>query len=163
MTRNGRNGIRVDTGDRKREHRMKYYTIGYGGRKPDDFIILLKQKAVKTVVDVRLYPSSGSFGIYKKAKDPSKGVQGLLSTAKIEYISMIELGNNFMHYENWRELYQKFIEKVGDMLIERLTTALKTYPEPYCLMCCEKKASDCHREIIADQMVKQGHEVEHIE
>jgi len=142
---------------------MKFYTIGYGGRKPKDFVDLLKKNTIKTVVDVRLYPNSGGLGIYKKAKDLNKGIQGLLSTANIEYISLIELGNNFMHYENWRELYQRFMDRVGDVLIELLNNALKSHPLPFCLMCCEKKALDCHRNIIADYLIKQGHEVEHIE
>jgi len=142
---------------------MKFYTIGYGGRKPQDFVALLKQNAIKTVVDVRLYPSSGGLGIYKKAKDLNKGIQGLLSIANIKYISLIELGNNFMHYENWRELYQRFMDRVGNILIEPLNNALKSHPLPFCLMCCEKKALDCHRKIIADYLIKQGNEVEHIE
>jgi uncharacterized protein (DUF488 family) len=142
---------------------MKFYTIGYGGRKPEDLINLLKKNAVKTVVDVRLYPNSGGLGIYKKAKDPNKGIQGLLSTANIEYISLIELGNIFIHYENWRELYLKFMDRVGELLIERLMNALRALPVPFCLMCCEKNASDCHRKIIADYLIKHGHEVEHIE
>jgi len=142
---------------------MKFYTVGYGGRKPQDFVALLKQNNIKTVVDVRLYPSSGGLGIYKKAKDHNKGIQGLLSTANIEYISLIELGNNFMHYENWRELYRGFMDKVGDVLIELLNNALKLHSLPFCLMCCEKKASNCHRKIITDYLIQQGHEVEHIE
>jgi uncharacterized protein (DUF488 family) len=145
------------------QKKMKFYTIGYGGRKPQDFIALLKQNAIKTIVDVRLYPNSGGLGIYKKAKDPNKGIQGLLSTANIEYISLIELGNNFMHYENWHELYQKFMDRVGELLIERLMDVLRAHPEPFCLMCCEKQASNCHRKIIADYLVKKGYEVEHIE
>ena len=31
---------------------MKFYTIGYGGRMPQEFLDLFKQRGVKVVVDV---------------------------------------------------------------------------------------------------------------
>jgi hypothetical protein len=34
---------------------------------------------------------------------------------------------------------------------------------PFCLMCCEKHASGCHRKLIADYLVNRGYEVEHLE
>lgn len=144
------------------KQKMRFYTIGYGGRRPEDFVNLLKQNSIKTVVDVRLYPSSGGLGIYKRAKDPDEGIQGLLSAVGIGYVSLIELGNIFLNHENWHELYEQFTNQAGDMLTGCLMNALKLHPEPYCLMCCEKDAAKCHRMIIADNLVRQGHEVKHI-
>ena len=47
---------------------MKFYTIGYGGRKPQEFLDLLKQKGVKVVVDVRLRPDFASMGSFCRIK-----------------------------------------------------------------------------------------------
>lgn len=139
---------------------MKFYTIGYGGRKPEEFIVLLKHRDIKLVVDVRLRPDRASFGIYKKANDSNKGIERLLSDANIKYISLVELGNMFKAYEGtWEIKYKLLLDKVGDLLTEQL----KNIPIPFCLMCAEKLALECHRWLIADYLVKKGWEVEHIE
>lgn len=101
---------------------MKFYTIGYGGRKPEDLVDLLKQKNIKTVVDVRLRPDRASMRIYKKVKEPNQGIEGLLARKGISYISLLELGNIFLEHEDWQVRYQRFLEKAGDLLIERLLT-----------------------------------------
>jgi uncharacterized protein (DUF488 family) len=138
---------------------MKFFTIGYGGRSPDKFLGLLGTYGITVVVDVRLRPDRASMGAYKLAKDPNKGIQGMLGRAGIEYLSLVELGNLFLDFDDWQTKYRILMEKAGDLLIERLLRISK----PFCLMCAEKSAELCHRAIIADYLVKNGWEVEHIE
>ena len=138
---------------------MKFYTIGYGGRNPREFVDLLKLKGVKTIVDVRLRPDRSSMGAYVKARSPKKGIQKLLSHAHIGYVSMLEMGNIFWNYEDWRERYKQLIDRAGELLTDRLTE-MET---PFCLMCAEKKVVNCHRQVISDYLVLKGHEVEHLE
>ncbi len=137
---------------------MKLYTIGYGGRKPEEFLDLLKQKDVKVLVDVRLRPDRASMGSYIRAKSEDKGIQKLLGTAGIEYISLVELGNVFLEDTGWRERYRELLGKAGDLLIQRL----ENVPSPFCLMCAEKSPGECHRSIIAEYLAGKGYEVEHI-
>lgn len=138
---------------------MKFYTIGYGGRKPQEFLDFLKQKGVKVVVDVRLRPNRAYWGCYAKAKSQDKGIQKLLATGGIEYISLMELGNVFLGCADLRERYRQLLEKEGDFL----TGPLQSIPGPFCLMCAEKSPVDCHRFLIAEHLVSKGYEVEHIE
>jgi uncharacterized protein (DUF488 family) len=138
---------------------MKFFTIGYGGRIPDEFLGLLGRYGITRVVDVRLRPDRASMGAYVKAKESSKGIEGLLGRAGIEYLSLVELGNLFLGFDDWQVRYRTLLEKAGDLLFERLLGISK----PFCLMCAEKLAEQCHRAIIAEYLVKKGWEVEHIE
>jgi uncharacterized protein (DUF488 family) len=138
---------------------VKFFTIGYGGRKPKEFLGALKQRGIKAVVDVRLRPNRASRGTYIKAKTADKGIQRLLAEGGIEYFSLVELGNKFLGQEDWRERYQELLDKDGALLTEPLFQI----PTPSCLMCAEKSSADCHRREISDYLVEKGHEVEHIE
>ncbi len=139
---------------------MRFYTIGYGGRKPQEFVDLLKQKEVKVIVDVRLRPDRASMGIWTKAKTPDKGIEKLLRDAGIGYHSFIELGNIFIDSPTWREMYRQLLTQSGELLVKRLLVV----PEPFCLLCAEKKFPECHRLEIADYLVRtRDAKVEHLE
>ncbi len=137
----------------------KFYTIGYGGRHPDDFLALLRLHDIVLVVDVRLRPDRASMGVYAQAKSSAKGIQGLLAKNGVRYVSFPELGNVFRDTEDWRQRYQRLIEQAGDVLLQRLWTV----PSPFCLMCAEQKVQDCHRLIVAEYLERRGWKVEHIE
>lgn len=137
-----------------------FFTIGYGGREPDTFVRLLTEKGVKAIVDVRLRPDRASMGAYIKAKTEDKGIEKLLASANIKYYSLIELGNLFLNYADWRSPYMNLLQKTGDLLFAKLHSV----PEPFCLLCAEKKVNECHREIIAEHLQVYGYNlVEHIE
>jgi uncharacterized protein (DUF488 family) len=138
---------------------MKAYTIGYGGRKPQEFLDLLRANNVKVIVDVRLRPDRASMGTYVKAHSSDKGIQALLAKADIHYFSFVELGNIFLDFADWKERYRHLIDNTGDLLIERLLQL----PTPFCLMCAEKHADRCHRSIIAAYLQTKGYDIEHIE
>lgn len=138
---------------------MRFFTIGYGGRAPADFVALLKEHGIRTVVDVRLRPEFSSMGIYARAKRPDRGIQALLEGAGIGYVSKIQLGNVFMDREDWRARYQDLLDRAGHLLV----TGLAEIPGPIALMCAEKRVSECHRGLIADWLVRNGWVVTHIE
>jgi hypothetical protein len=55
---------------------MIVFTVGYGGRKPDELVDLLRDNGVRALVDVRVRPDRASMGVWVKAKDPGKGIEG---------------------------------------------------------------------------------------
>jgi hypothetical protein len=78
-----------------------------------------------------------------------------LAGANIAYRSIVELGNLFIDCEDWRERYACLWDRAGDILAERLWHL----PAPFCLMGAEKRATECHRQRIADYLVEQGYVV----
>lgn len=138
---------------------MQVYTIGYGGRMPEELLELLKARGVQAVVDVRLRPDRSAMGVYAKAKDPSKGIAHVLAGAGIQYFAFVEMGNLFVDLSDWAERYRRMLDLAGELLTERLGQV----PEPFCLLCAEKKAAECHRKLIGEFLTARGHQVEHIE
>jgi uncharacterized protein (DUF488 family) len=139
---------------------MKFYTIGYGGRRPAEFLELLVRRGVRCIADVRVRPDRASMGAYTKAKAPGKGIEGLLAERGIAYRSILELGNPFLDLDDWRPSYRELLDRAGDLLVPRLADL----PRPFCLLCAEKRVADCHRQLIANFLVaRHGWEVEHIE
>jgi uncharacterized protein (DUF488 family) len=139
---------------------MEAFTVGYGGRIPDEFARMLAKAGVKTVIDVRLRPDKAAMGSFAKAKDADKGIAGLLAKAKVGYISLPELGNPFMDYDDWPHRYAKFLDAAGPLLFDRLADVAG----PVCLMCAEKKVCECHRRHIAEYLTKtRGWKFTHLE
>ena len=139
---------------------MEAFTVGYGGRIPDEFAKLLAAKGVKTIVDVRLRPDRATMGSFVKAKEAGKGIAGLLASAGVGYVSLPELGNVFLDYDDWPTRYEKFLEAAGPLLFDRLAGV----GGPICLMCAEKKVCECHRRHIAAYLMKtKGWKFTHIE
>ena len=138
---------------------MKVYTIGYGGRRPEEFLNLLRAQDIRAVVDVRLRPDRSAMGIFTRARTADKGIQGLLAGAEIQYFSFVELGNLFGEVPDWAERYKRMLDVAGDLLTDRL----QSVPQPFCLLCAEKRVTECHRRLIGDFLAAKGHQIEHIE
>lgn len=137
---------------------MKCFTIGYGGRAPQDFAALLAAHGVRTVVDVRAIPERASMGSYVKAKTRDKGIEKLLGGAGIEYVSMKALGNPFKDDVDWKRRYAELMQQEG---LERVQP-LFALEGPICLLCAEKHVDQCHRLFIGNLLQAKGHQVEHI-
>lgn len=137
---------------------MQIYTIGYGGRRPEAFVDMLQEHGITCVVDVRLRPDRSSMGAYVKARSADKGIERLLRSGGITYVSLIELGNVFMGCADWPERYGRLFEQSGALLTERL----RAMAAPFCLMCAERQATSCHRRVIAEYLTQWGYESLHL-
>jgi uncharacterized protein (DUF488 family) len=144
---------------------MTFFTIGYGGNKPADFVEILKTHKIKSIIDVRLRPDKASMGLYQKAKGNNKGIQKLLNDKGIEYFSFVELGNLFVDdKDSWKLKYEELLKASGELLTKNLLTLIKDgkIPQPFCLMCAEKDENECHRKQIADYLIQNGWACTHL-
>jgi uncharacterized protein (DUF488 family) len=139
---------------------MEFFTIGYGGRSPENFLELLESHGVRTVADVRIRPDRAAMGSYTKARTGDKGIERLLRERGIAYYHILELGNLFFDLEDWRTPYRDLLRNSGKLLVARL----QFLPAPICLLCAEKRVAECHRGMIAEHLVTtHGWTVHHIE
>jgi uncharacterized protein (DUF488 family) len=145
------------TGEARPSSKRKLFTIGYGGRSPEELLERLARHGVRAVVDVRLSPR-GHLGSFTRASAGGKGIQGLLARRGIEYVWVRELGNPFRDRADWREPYRAHLESLGAAVLDLLAGV----PEPYCLLCAEHRPSECHRACVAERLADAGYEIEHL-
>lgn len=126
---------------------MQIFTIGYGGRRLDDFIKLLMEYDVDILVDVRRFPRS-------KNQDFNGGNLGKeLSKHDINYVFMGEYLGGFR-----REGYEKHTETEGyERGINRLLDLASQ--GNVAIMCKERTSKGCHRRYIIRTLKDRGIEV----
>src|SRR4051812_33613456 len=98
----------------------QFFTIGYGGRRPEDFLEQLEAHGIGAVADVRLRPDRASMGAYTKARTADKGIERLLGERGIAYHHILELGNLFLDLDDWVPHYRALLHDSGALLVARL-------------------------------------------
>ena len=139
------------------------YTIGHSVYEPKDFVSLLKQNNINTIVDVRSTPYSKFASQYNK-----ETLKYYLKENKICYIFMGDLLG--ARYEDKNLLFDDGIvnfKKVQEIksFQDGITRLDKGITKGYniSLMCSEKEAFDCHRfGLISEFLNKIGINVKHI-
>ena len=139
---------------------MTIYTIGHSTRTLDELISLLREHDVQRLADIRRYPGSRRYPHFSK--------ESLGKSLPIEYVHMPELGgrrkplpdspNTAWHNEQFRAYADymatpEFANAIDALLESDLRTAI---------MCAEAVPWRCHRNLVADELTRRGHEVIHI-
>ena len=125
------------------------YTIGYGNRKFEDFVSLLKKYEIDTVVDVRRFPKS-RYPEYMK-----ENLEQELPKLGIKYVFMGEtLGGFRGGYRKYMETetYRKGIKNLLDL----------TKQGKIVIMCLERSPKGCHRRYISQTLKDLDVRVAHI-
>jgi uncharacterized protein (DUF488 family) len=126
------------------------FTIGYEGKKLDEFLSLLVEAGVDRVVDVRALPLSRRKGF---SKTP---LGGALAANGIEYVHVRAAGNPHRDIKDDSErslaLYARHIDANPDVLVA-IEAAIEG--RRAALLCMEADAQRCHRSIIADRLCRR--------
>ncbi|WP_406661164.1 DUF488 domain-containing protein [Methanolobus sp. ZRKC3] len=130
------------------------YTIGYGGRTPDEFIQMLMDNGISNLVDIRRYPHS-TFEEFN-----GESLRDTLPKNCILYYHCEGVGgmrdSKYVEYMETDEFMQSFT---------RLMTLIKkinSEGQKVVLMCAEKNPKGCHRHYLSTKIEENGIEVIHL-
>lgn len=141
------------------------YTIGYEGLLLPEFITILKNNGIHTLVDVRELPLSRKPG-FSKTK-----LSQALNQAGIQYESIRALGSprnvrhEFKTTKNWLRFFEQYSEHLQSQTNVLEALVEQAYGETLCLMCFERDNTVCHRSIVADkalEIANNGLQIQHL-
>jgi uncharacterized protein (DUF488 family) len=142
---------------------VKVWTIGHGTRPAEELVETLLGAGVRTLVDVRRFPSSR-----RNPQFNGDALAETLAAAAIAYRHAVELGGR-RSGEPGEERFDclrvtAFRSYAAHMGAEAWQTALEdalTEPAP-CFMCAETLWWRCHRRLIAELLHARGEQVVHL-
>jgi uncharacterized protein (DUF488 family) len=142
---------------------MRVCTIGHGTRPAEELVECLREAAVRTLVDVRRFPSS--------RRNPQFGRDALaetLAAAGIAYRHAVELGGRRSGEPGEERFaciqtpaFRSYAARMGADEWQHALDAALAEPDP-CLMCAETLWWRCHRRLIAELLTARGHDVWHL-
>ena len=146
-------------------HNKTIWTIGHSNRDIAEFVLLLKENTIESLVDVRRFPGSRKWPSYNQTN-----LEGSLSEVGIGYTHMVDLGGRRMltaASDNvaWRNasfrVYADYTETppFQNALHKLMQLAKET---KVAIMCSEAVWWRCHRAIISDYLKAAGWTVLHI-
>jgi uncharacterized protein (DUF488 family) len=144
------------------------YTIGHSTRTVDEFVASLEEVGVRCIVDVRSIPRSRAMPQFNREVLP-----GTLAAAGIAYSHLAALGGRRHHpkasppslntywrvaaFRNYADYAETAPFRDGLAALRLLATS-----ERCAIMCAEAVWWRCHRRIIADYLLTEGFDVQHI-
>lgn len=142
---------------------MRVFTVGHGTRPIEELLEVLGEGAVRTLVDVRRFPSSRRHPQFDQA-----ALAAAVEGAGIAYRHAVELGGR-RSGEPGEERFQcirvaafrSYAARMGTPEWQDALAAALTEPHP-CFMCAETLWWRCHRRLIAELLHARGHEIVHL-
>ena len=147
---------------------MEFYTIGHSSHSKEFFNKMLKENAIEVLADVRAFPGSRKWPQFSKDDFPkwleAEGIHyrhfpklGGRRRKSKEIEEAVNAGWNNRSFHNYADytLSDEFKEGIDELLgiaSERRVA--------YC--CSERHPSRCHRLLISNWLVANGHQVFHI-
>jgi uncharacterized protein (DUF488 family) len=143
---------------------MTIYTIGYEGLNTDEFMSLLQQHNIETIVDVRQMPLSRKPGFSKKS------LECILDTAGRQYVHIVKLGcpkpirDRYRIDGDWKRYttgFLKYLDTQQDAVEE---LAVLASISNCALLCYEADYNFCHRSMVANAVEQLANlPVQHIQ
>jgi len=143
------------------------YTIGHSTRPLEDLIGALQAHQIQTLVDIRAFPMSRRLPQFNR-----DSLEQTLPAAGIQYVWMKSLGgyrkktldespNVALRNQSFRNYADYMLTAEFDRAISDLLALSESSRTAY--MCAERPYFRCHRMLVSDSLVAQGHQVRHID
>jgi uncharacterized protein (DUF488 family) len=131
------------------------FTLGYQGLEPEQFVKLLKENKVKTVIDIRATARSHKAGFAKTSLEKH------IESAGMRYLYRPGLGipkevRDAMEHgpELWKHYEDVILPAVRGEVKEAADFAMK---ERCVLICFEQNPAECHRHVLAKVISRRNH------
>jgi len=131
------------------------FTIGYSKHTPETLFERLKSAGVRMLLDVRELPISRKRGFAKSALASAAAEHGV----EYRHFKMLGVPAEMRHRKrdggidtaDYMAEFRTLLHTRSDSLREAHELAAST---PCCLLCLEERPEDCHRTIVAEELVK---------
>jgi uncharacterized protein (DUF488 family) len=142
------------------------FTVGHSTRELADFTAVLQAHQIRLLVDIRAFPMSRRLPHFNRER-----LEMWLPEAGIKYHWMKNLGGrrkkSLGESPNVALRNDSFRNYADYMLSEQFHTAAAeivklTETQRVAIMCAERMWFQCHRMLVSDYFVAQGHTVRHI-
>lgn len=141
----------------------RIYTIGHSTRTLAELVALLREHHVRRLADIRRFPGSQRHPHFSR-----ESLQVSLPEHRIEYVHFEDLGgrrtpskqsrNTALESESFRGYADHMATQTFADAIERLLDSEKRTA----VMCAESKPSNCHRNLLSDELLRRNIQVVHI-
>ena len=142
---------------------MRVHTVGHGTRPVEELLEVLGEAGVRTLVDVRRFPSSR-----RHPQFDQPALAASLQDAGIGYRHAVELGGRLSGEpgeERCRCIrvaaVRSYAARMATPAWQDALAAALAEPEP-CFLCAETLWWRCHRRLIAELLHARDHEVIHL-
>ena len=142
---------------------MLVFTVGHGTRPAEELVEMLRGAGVRTLVDVRRFPSSR-----RNPQFDADALSATLAEAGIAYCHAVELGGRRSGEPGEERFtcistpaFRSYAARMGTAGWQHALADALSEPVP-CLMCAETPWWRCHRRLIAELLRARGHDVVHL-
>ncbi|MGA8442643.1 MAG: DUF488 domain-containing protein [Candidatus Sulfotelmatobacter sp.] len=143
------------------------YTVGHSTRALAELIAALQAHSIQALVDIRAFPMSRRLPQFNR-----EALENSLPEAGIRYLGMPALGGYrkkiredsphiALRNDSFRNYADYMLTGEFRSAMAELVTRAETWRTAY--MCAERVYFRCHRMLVSDWLVAQGHEVMHID
>jgi uncharacterized protein (DUF488 family) len=138
------------------------HTVGHSTRAIDDFIGLVHEGVVRTLVDVRRQPFSRRHPQFSR-----DALARSLADAGIAYVHEVDLGGHREPRPDspntaWRiDAFRGYADHMATPAFQEALARVAAL-EHAAVMCAEANPKDCHRQLLSDALVARGVPVRHL-